>query len=494
MNDDDTTPAAFINARELAAILYRRRYWLILPTIAGIVAALVATAIIAPQYRSSATLLITAQQIPTTVVPTTLSNRADERIARIRQQIMSREQLTAMMRTLNLYEAERANLTLEEVLAIMRDAIAVDLVGAPGADNGSSSGNTIAFGLSFTYRDAAIAQAVTQRLTASFLDEDKRLRTEQAVGTAAFLGRRAEELREQLLEIAARRREIEARYAGALPEQVALSSQSGAALRAEISRTDAETQGLMQQNSLLVARGEEIAATAATGTEELRRAEERLNQLNAVYSDRFPDVVAAREAVDRQRATLLRDVRPDGGAGAIAAEVAAGRSRVATLAARRAELVGSVARMERMTALAPQATYELNNLEREYENLRIQYQGIREKQMEAQVAANLQVEGRGERFSVVDAPSLALEPTGMGPIKMMAMGVAGGLAMGLALVIGWEVSMAPIHGEGGVRRHTGMLPLVQVPMQPRRRGAGWLTRMRGLMRLKPGTHSEWRPT
>lgn len=461
MTDDDSL--GIISPREIAAILYRRRYWLIAPLLIGLLGALVAVAVRTPVYRSSATLLITSQQIPTTVVAAPLTNYADERIAKIRQKILSRENLTGLIAKGNLYARERSKLPGEAVIAMMRDAISVELVGT-NASGQQRSGNTIAFNLSFTYRDPRLAQDVTHDLAAMFMKEDKRLRTEQAAGTAAFLTRRAEELRGQLIALADKRRAIEARYAGALPEQVALSAQAGSALRAEVSRIDAETQGLMQQNSLLAARGQEIAMAPRAGAEELRRAEERLNQLTARYADDHPDVIAAREVVGRQGATLNRNAAPPPGAGPIAAEVASGRARIGALADRRAGLVQSIANMERMTSLAPQASYELNIQQRDYENLRLQYQGIREKQMEAQVAANLQRENKGERFSVVDAPTLPLDPLGMGRLQMLAGGALGGLGLALVLVLGWEFLSGSIQGVGGVTRAMGAAPLVVVPV------------------------------
>lgn len=487
----EETATVIIGPREIGAILYRHRYWLVVPMIAGLLAALVATILITPIYQSSTSLLITSQQIPTTVVPAPLANYADERIAKIRQQIMSRENLARLIATRGLYAEERRTLPVDAVVAIMRGAIGVDLVGANAASQ-PGQGGTIAFNLSYRYRDPVLAQDVTRELSAMFMDEDKRLRTEQATGTAAFLGRRANEISEQLVALAGRRRAIEARYAGALPEQVALSAQAGAGLRAEVSRIDAEGQGLMQQNGLLAARGQEIAAAPPAGVEELRRAEERLNQLSTRYADDFPDVVAARDAVERQRATVRRDARPAPGAGAISAEVAAGRARIGQLAGRRAALVQSIAEMERMTSLAPQAGYELNNLQRDYENLRLQYQGIREKQMEAQVAANLQTEDKGERFTMVDAPSLPGAPMGPGRVQMLATGAAGGLALALALVLGWEVISGPIHGASGVARHMGAPPLVVVPVLRHGDGRSLLAKLRGLLSRQGLGPMRWR--
>lgn len=458
MQTDAPAEGLIIHPREIGSMLYRRRWWLIAAILAGTLLAVVAIAMQRPMYRSSATLLIDSQQISTTLVASPLTSIANERISKIRQQVMSRDSLTAILDQHKLYPRERSQMAIEDVLNLMRGAIAVDLVGA--SENQGGQGRTIAFTISFTYQEAAKAQAVTQTLTQLFLSEDKRFRTEQATGAAAFLARRAEELRRQLSTLEEDRRAIEARYAGALPNQVGMSAQSEATLRAEISRIDAESQGLSQQNSLLAAREREAEQAPRPEDEAASRAEERLNQLTSTYSDNYPEVIAARAALARQRAALRNT--PQGSGGVIQTEIAAGRSRIEMLAARRAQLIETVGDMNRRTALAPQASYELAMVEREYDNMRRQYEELREKQLDAQVAANLQAEDKGERFSIVDDPSFPHVPIGTKPLMLLLMGVLGGAGTGVCVVVAYELLRGTIHGEHALKRATGQAPLTVV--------------------------------
>jgi len=464
MTEDVPQVASVIAPQEILAILLRRRWWIILPAFAGMVMGLAVAVLMAPAYRSQATLLIDSPQIQTSFAEPPSANYANERVGKIRQQIVSRANLTKLILEADLYGRQRRALPFDDVLGLMRNAIVVDLVSASGNPRQPGVNDTIAFELSYTYSSAAMTHDITEKLVTMFMAEDKRLRTEQAIGTAGFLARRVDELRRQMVDLEGKRREIENRYAGALPDQVAVSTQSGSALRAEVSRLDAETQGLMQQNSLLATRSAEISAAPRPEYDALRRAEERLAQLSAVYSDTHPDVIAARATVVRQRQTAQLAVGPARGSGAVAAEMAAGRSRIVMLAARRGELVGSIAQMERMTALAPQASYELNNLERDYDNLKRQYQDVRDKQMEAQIAANLQAEDRGERFSVVNAASLPSDPIRPKRMQLVMGGLLGGLALGLAGVVIWEVLVGPIHGESAVTRLMDGPPLAVIAM------------------------------
>lgn len=482
MNDRENE--SIINLREMAGVLYRRWYWMVVPAVLGALAALAASMVITPSYQSSATLLIESQEIPTTLVASPLTQFADERIAKIRQQLVSRANLIRLINAHQLYPGERRHLPLDVVLEQMRRAIKVELVSASGTTEGKQGANTtIAFTLSYAYRNAATAQAVAETLTGMFIREDKRLRTEQASGTAQFLTRRADELRDRLTGLDARRRAIQAHYGGALPEQMALTAQSGATLRAEVSRMDAESQGIGQQNGLLAARAQELAAAPPIGSDTVRAAEAKLDQLTAIYSDDYPDVVAARTALANARAAMARNARPAPGAGLIASEIGAGRDRIAAMAQRRAGLVGQIASMEHTAALAPQASFELNKLERDYDNLKQQYQDIREKQLEANVAANLQAEDKGERFSVVNGASWPTTPVQPNVRKLLSMGVAAGLALGAALVVAWAVLVGPIEGPDAITRLTGVAPLVTIPVL--RRGAS-----RGYLPLLPRLSSQ----
>ncbi|MET0179986.1 MAG: lipopolysaccharide biosynthesis protein [Novosphingobium sp.] len=460
----DVEPEGFIHPREILAILYRRRAWVMAAIVAGLLAACAAIMVREPTYRSTATLLIESQVIPTSLVSSPLTTVANERIAKIRQQIISNDSLGTLIRDHGLYGNGRAVPPPAALLDEMRSAIAVDLV---GANQGNASGSTIAFTLSFTYGDPATAQTINRELTRLFQVEDKRFRTEQATGTAAFLERRSEELRRQLARLEDKRRAVEARYAGALPEHVALSAQSGAALRAEVSRTDAETQGLVQQNSMLAVRMRDDARTGSPGGEALRRAEERLAQLSARYTDGFSEVRAARAVVEQQREALRASAASDD-SGVIATELAANRARVEMLVQRRGELVRAMSEIEHRSAQAPQAAYELNMIEREYDNLKRQYETLREKQLDAQVTANLQSEDKGERFSVVDEPSLPHDSEGKAPLALLLAGLLLGAGAGAALAVGFELLTGTIHGEASLTRALkappfGIIPILSAP-------------------------------
>lgn len=457
---DDT--AHGLSLSEAAAVLVRRKYWLIVPAVAGTLVAAGIALVMDPVYQSSATILIESQQIPTSLVASPITSYADERIAKIRQQILSRENLVELINKNKLYPEERGKKQLTELIKIMRDAIKVDLVSANvGPGNAQGSKATIAFTLAFDYSVPATTQGVTEQLTGMFIDADIRRRSEQASGTASFLTRRADELRVRLQTLDGQLSEVRSRYSGALPDQLLSASQNNGAVRSEIARIDMETQSVMQSNSQLVGRLQDESSDPARN--QLAQAQANLDKVSATYADNHPDVMAARELV-RRLSDNQRYVAPQALNPGVALELESGRSRLAMLAQQRAQLQGEIAKADRLIALSPQAAYELNNLQREYDNLDEQYQKIRDRQLEAQVAANLESEEKGERFTLVDAPLLPEEPIRPNRLMIVFLGFAAGLGLGFAMALLLELVRKPIHGRDGIARLTGHMPLGSVPL------------------------------
>src|SRR5437899_1053380 len=92
---------------DFVAVLRRRRTQF--ATVAGalFVTACVVAWWLPPAYRSTATILIEQQEIPSDLVRSTISSYADQRIQIISQQAMSRASLMQIVEKYRLYGADK---------------------------------------------------------------------------------------------------------------------------------------------------------------------------------------------------------------------------------------------------------------------------------------------------------------------------------------------------------------------------------------------------
>jgi uncharacterized protein involved in exopolysaccharide biosynthesis len=175
----------------------RRRWfvWLLLGVIGGAVVQYYEPRI----YRASTSILIIPQRVPARFVEHTVTASLSERLNMILQQILSRTRLERIIQEFNLYERERGQMLMEDVIEKMRSQISVNIARPQGDDEQVSS-----FSVSFDATVPRTAMRVTERLASLFVQENVEDRALLADQTDQFLKGELEELRRRLIETEAR--------------------------------------------------------------------------------------------------------------------------------------------------------------------------------------------------------------------------------------------------------------------------------------------------
>src|SRR5580658_1904371 len=167
-------------------ILRRYRSWIVGPTFAGLVIAVVVAFLWPDTFVSTAVMRITPQQISERLVPSNISTQMSERLMAMEQQILSRTQLQELIQrpSLNLYAKDRQRKPMEDVIAQMRRAINIRIL-----ETGAQSPQRVAsaFAISFSYSDKYKAQAVVRELVSKFTEETNNQLRQQANTTTLFL-------------------------------------------------------------------------------------------------------------------------------------------------------------------------------------------------------------------------------------------------------------------------------------------------------------------
>jgi succinoglycan biosynthesis transport protein ExoP len=200
---------------------FRRRKISILVTIGAFFAISLAVALLwPPTFRSTATILIEEQEIPSDLVRSTITSFAEQRIQSISQRVMTRANLGQIIDKYDLYRSERRRKTMEEILESMRKDIKVETISADVIDprSGRPTPATIAFTLSYDGERPDVTQKVASELTNLYLNENLKNRTEKASETNEFLSAEAERLGQHISELETKLAAFKEKNIGRLPE------------------------------------------------------------------------------------------------------------------------------------------------------------------------------------------------------------------------------------------------------------------------------------
>lgn len=456
----------------LPIIMLERRWLVIAPLIVCSIVGIAAAFLLPPRYVSRATLLVESQALPADVLGAPLTSLIDQRIARIRQQILSRPDLTEIILANNLYADERQSKPLSTIITNMRDAVTIAAVDADIAASNQRGGtsSTVAFALSFTYPEAAPAQAVTQEFVDRLLRLDQTQVTEQAEGTVEFLEEQSQTLQGQIGAIEGEIRGIKARNGMALSSAGSIGTINMGGYESQIMAIQRENSELVQQAQAVQSRRDPI----------VEQAEIALASAQASYADSHPDVRAAQQRLTQARALAAKNPAPN--SNGIRAQIGANNAMIGQLnAQRQADLARTNATMSAQ-ATAPLILEQVSQLEERAEGLRENYRRIAANLLNARSSARMESEQKGERLSVIDPPVVPDKPNSPNRPVLALGGIAAGLAIGVALALAMELFLRPIRGVGALTGLLGVAPLVVIPTmhapKPVRARRRWFGRRR----------------
>ena len=463
----DSSPAWIINY--LPVILWQRRYYVLACFLTLLAVATIAAFGLPRTYRSTATLLVQSHDLPTTLVDSPTSGAVEQRIARIREQVLSRGDLIELIEQNDLYPKERRSQPLSKIIEKMRHSTGV---GALSSDIGQQSGtqnNTIAIAMSFDYPEPDKAQAVLQSYVSKFLTMDSQDVENQATLTVRFLQDQATKLQTQISDIEGQLTGLKARNGTAL-------ASSGMPPMLDTGSFSSQIAALQSENRQLLAQ----SRRGGNGNDALSSAQAALAAAQAQYSDTHPDVIAAKERVKQLRSM---------GAGApdttIQDQIAGNNAAIRQLMAQRDATVARANAAVAGSARAPAILEQAMQLENRATTLRNQYQQISENLLKAQNSARMATEQRAERLSLVEPANLPDRPFSPNRPLLIAAGAAAGLALGLLLALGVEFVNRPVRSPRQLEQLDvpviGLVPLLKSKPQSRPKGIrGLLSREKRL--------------
>ncbi len=490
-------------------IVRRRHMQFLLPLLAGWLAVWGASWILPSRYRSNTLILVEQPTMPKDYVTPNVSDNLQDRLQSITQQILSRTRLLRIIDRLQLYPGRG---TADDRVDQMRKDIQIDLVRDGDRVN--------AFNVSYSSQNPQIAQQVTSELTNLFISENLEVRQQESEDTTKFLEGQLEAARKSLSAQEEQIREFKGQHVGQLPAQVGSNLQSLAGLQSQLQNYQDALNTAKQQRVYLETLTNQYHSlpgsvksdgTPSTGLasidEELDKLRAQLADLSSHYTDRHPDVRKVKDQIaktEKMRAQLVSDQKakaassdtnadanssadlqdPSSPVVQLRGQLQANRAEIANRERSVKELQAKVEDYQGRLNQEPVREQQLSDLTRGYDQSKANYDDLLKKKNESAMATSMELLQQGERFRIIDAPSLPLKPDFPNRLKFCLIGLAVGVGLGSVVAGAFEMLDDRIYDE---KEFAKMLPVAVISEIPafaggadesavrRRLWLGWVT-------------------
>ena len=311
--------------RDYLEILWRRKYWILIPAIILMIAITVFTYSLPATYKSEGLILIESQEIPQDLIRTTVTSYADQRIEVIKQRLLTTTRVMETVRKYDLYSEERQKTpTSGPIVALFKENVSVDIVQANVTDpaSGRAKRASIAFKVSFMDKSPQRAQQIANELVTEFLNENVRTRTGRAEETTQFLKLEGDRLQKEVQQTEREIAEFRDEYSDSLPDLLQYNLSMVQSTQQEIAANENQIMMLSDQVTTMGMQLSIIPSTLSEGMNasspnqptSAQVAYERLSaeyrSMQSKYSENHPDLQRVKREMDALQAQLGESMSP----------------------------------------------------------------------------------------------------------------------------------------------------------------------------------------
>jgi polysaccharide biosynthesis transport protein len=464
-------------------ILNRHKKLVIYPAALLIMLTAVVTTLLPATYKSSGLILIESQEIPHDFVRSTVTSYADQRIAVIKQKLMTTAKVMAIVKKYNLFSDARNTSPPSAIVELFRENMFVDMVEANVTDprSGRSKRASIAFNVSFMDKSPHVAQQVANELVTEFLDENVKNRTARASETRDFLKEEGNKFQRKIQLLEEKIADFKEEFNDSLPELLPYNLSVVQDLQKEL--VDGQNQIMVLKDQIMTMSLELAnidSLLPSLGSQQPVTAEQQLSQvkseyasLQGKYSDSHPDIKRLKRQIENLESELSGEETALTSSKTpyksplylkINSKIDSSEREVQRLFARKKEIKEKLALYEKRVAQTHQVKRAYDDLIRDYDNNLAKYKEIRAKELQAELAQNLESENKGESFTLIEPPLVPSKPVKPNRPKIFVMGVAASIGFSVGLALLFEMLVGGVRGYKEVSRVLGSSPLVVVPM------------------------------
>jgi len=462
------------------SLFLRRLHWFLLFFIICTVAGLTLAKVLPPVYVAQARLLVESEQIPGELASSTVNTEATEQLEIIQQRILTRNTLVDMADRLNVYQGTPAErqMTTEDLVADMRRRISIVTTG--GQERRGPVRATIV-SVSFEAPTGRMAAAVTNDLVTLILREDVAMRTNSARQTLEFFQQEVDRLDDELAARGAVILAFKENNQDALPDSLAFRRSQQSAGQERLLQLEREEAALRDQRSRRLrlqefaeANGQvDVGGPLTAEQQQLRALKDELAGLLAVLSPQNPKVklleariAALQKTVDAQMKRQAAVAGPDASSVPLTdfdAQLAEIDGQIDFIVNQKEQVKRALEDLATSIEKIPGNAITLETLERDYANVRAQYDRAVNNMARAETGDVIEGLRQGQRISIVEQAVVPNSPERPNRVLVAAAGVGGGFVLGLVVVVLLELLNKGIRRPVEITNSLGITPFATIP-------------------------------
>ena len=448
----------------IPGMLRRHRWLACVAFLIPFTIAVVLAATLPGLYRAAATILVQTEPDPGATGAGSQPADVETRLQTIREEVLSRQRLDAMVDRFRLYPDSGRDVSREAIIDRMRKDIKIELKGSQSA---AAPASTIAFTLGFRGADRILTAAVANALAESYVQENLKIRGRQTRSAADALGAQLGEVRARLDEQEAGIGRYQAAHNGELPQQLIVNLARMQQLETQLQLNREGRLRAMDRRDISSRLASDPRDSATPGNAEpsaarLARLKRDLEDLRLTYSDKYPEVARVREEIavleSRQqnepadtRARRPRAVQPPADVDMRGFENEEDRLR--------REIDTYSGRVDR----APLREQEFARMSRDYSTTKELYGSLLKRYQEAKIADDLERDNKGGQLRILDAAIAPRSPYAPDRRLLMLLALFGSLAFAAGSVALADRIDTSFHTVDDLRSFTRVPVLVSIP-------------------------------
>ncbi|HXI74381.1 MAG TPA: GNVR domain-containing protein [Pyrinomonadaceae bacterium] len=475
--------------------IVRKRKWLILlPTIAVGLAISYVVYRLPDIYESTTLIVVTTSTLPNSVVPTITEETLTRELTSISQVVTSRSSLQPLLEKYDLYKDERRRgEPMELLIDSMRKQIKVEV-------NTSNHEITNGFNITYRGRDPKSTQAVAAELASKYIDEQTKGTVNAGTSAKQFIEEQVRQAKEELDSIDTQRLTYLQQNMNNLPSQsqalvgrLTALHEGQKALISELGRSrDMGSAYRSQLADITKSYDQEIALSAENTTdpkttlawaELVRRRSEyegELQNLLTTLREKNPDIVAKRKQIEdikAQQDLMINDWKTkieerkqkliqlsDPRILSLKTQIAMMDSDTQRQQKMLDDTNKQIAELDARINAIPNAEVGIEAIDREYQTKKLNYDNLLAQQQKVVMGADAAKDQQGGGIQVVDPANLPERPVAPKRGMLTAAGFGIGLALGLLLAVGFEIRrLFTIQTTEDAKHYTNLPVLASIP-------------------------------